>query len=1037
MEKVRNWRTFSLVVWLVLSIVTILTMPDLDQLVREKGQTSIPETAQSEVANDLLNQMEGDGEEAYQIIAVFNSGDEKALTDGQLEKIEDAIGDLKAQQSELGITNMLTHLDSEDVEAQLKSADGTTILTQLTISKEQGTISEVKDEIEAVVQLDNVDSYLTGNELVIEDFSQSTQDGIKKTEIIAVVFILVVLIIVFRSPVVPIVSLLLVGVSYVVSLGIIAHLVDQFNYPFSNFTQVFLVVILFGIGTDYNILLFTRFKEELAQKEDVLSAIAATYKTAGKTVIYSGVAVFIGFISLILAEFSLYQASSAVAIGVAVLILVLLTLNPFFMAVLGKKMFWPSKKFEGHADSKIWGTLSKISVLRPIVSLLFVGILCVPFVLHYSDAQSYNDLVEVADSYTSKQGINIIEEHFEPGFSSPATLVIQSEEPLNNAKSLQAIDEIVDKIAKTDGVAQVYSATRPTGEKINELYLNDQTNTLNEGIGTANDGVEQIHEGLSSAEEQVGQTDTSGLDNVQTLIDGTEEVKSGVNALGSAIQSLSDGIADGAVGAEQLETGLNDVSANMDVVANSMEQLQAGYTELQKGLQSFSDYFASIVSAIDGAQQGYEQIETALTSVLASHPELADDVNFQTSLGVASAGKQQLAALSGQLAELTPQYEAAMSSFEQANGSFAQVNAGFDQLQTGVTQLQTGSSELKAGLQAATDGSNQIASQTPKLESGLTQISGGQEQLLAGLTDLTAQMEELQSGLSESTDGLSEISTGLTDAQNYLSSLSESDASETFYIPEEQLQSEEFQEALNMYMSEDRTMTRMNIILEVNPYTKEAMEIVENLDKELQAAVSTSGLGEVQFALGGKSSQNVDLEEMASGDFTRTATIMLVGIGLVLVFITRSVTKPLLIIGALIAAYYTSLGMSELVTINLLDVEALGWNVAFFSFIMIVALGVDYSIFFMMRYRELDGHSTAAIVDAARHIGGVVISAAIILGGTFAALIPSGVVSLMEIATTVIIGLLLLSFVLLPIFIPAVLGIIDRLGRLGKKDKQE
>ena len=190
-------------------------------------------------------------------------------------------------------------------------------------------------------------------------------------------------------------------------------------------------------------------------------------------------------------------------------------------------------------------------------------------------------------------------------------------------------------------------------------------------------------------------------------------------------------------------------------------------------------------------------------------------------------------------------------------------------------------------------------------------------------------------------------------------------------------------------------------------------------------------------ALGGRTVQNVDLQEISSNDFLRTATIMLIGIGLVLIVITRSLLKPIFIIASLIVAYYTSVGMSELISSNLLQVDNLGWNVPFFSFIMIVALGVDHSIFLMMRYRELDGDSTKAIVNVARHIGGVVISAAIILGGTFAALIPSGVITLIEVATTVILGLFLLSFVMLPIFLPALLGLVDRLKRFGFKVKDK
>ncbi|MFJ6265849.1 MMPL family transporter [Lysinibacillus xylanilyticus] len=173
---------------------------------------------------------------------------------------------------------------------------------------------------------------------------------------------------------------------------------------------------------------------------------------------------------------------------------------------------------------------------------------------------------------------------------------------------------------------------------------------------------------------------------------------------------------------------------------------------------------------------------------------------------------------------------------------------------------------------------------------------------------------------------------------------------------------------------------------------------------------------------------------IASKDFTRTATIMLIGIGIILIIITRSLLKPFFIIASLVLTHFTALGMSEFLSTKILHVSELGWNVPFFSFIMIVALGVDYSIFLIMRYRELDGHSTQAFVDAARHIGGVIISAAIILGGTFAALIPSGIITLIEVAMTVILGLFLLSFVMLPIFIPALLSAVDRIRRIGIKN---
>jgi len=80
---------------------------------------------------------------------------------------------------------------------------------------------------------------------------------------------------------------------------------------------------------------------------------------------------------------------------------------------------------------------------------------------------------------------------------------------------------------------------------------------------------------------------------------------------------------------------------------------------------------------------------------------------------------------------------------------------------------------------------------------------------------------------------------------------------------------------------------------------------------------------------------------------------------------------------------------------------------------MLIALGVDYSIFLMTRYRELEGGSPSQrMLKACGIIGTVVVSAAIILGGTFAALIPSGIPTLIEVALAVIIGLLILVFIM-------------------------
>jgi len=1010
-------------------------MPNMDQLVREKGQISIPDSAQSEVAAKLMNEMQDKDKSSYDIITVFHSGNNEALSTAQLAQVESIIGQLKKDSSKLGILEMTTHLDHEAAEKQLASEDGTTILMQLSVSQDTGTITEIADRLNEVVDKDGIETYLTGTGLVLEDFVQSSQEGIQRTEVIAIVFILIVLIIVFRSPIVPLISLLSVGVSYFVSMGIVAQLVDHFNYPFSNFTQVFLVVILFGIGTDYNILLFTRFKEELSRSSNVLEAIKTTYKTAGKTVVYSGLAVFIGFITLLFAEFQVYRSSSAVAIGVAILILVLLTLNPFFMAIMGRKMFWPVKKFEGHSDSRLWALLSKFSVMRPIITLVIILALCIPIALSYSKVLSYNDLIEVEDHYRSKQGINVIEEHYSAGFSSPTSLVLKMDRELDNTLDLQVIDELATSLLNVDGVSNIFTVTRPEGEKIKELYISDQTSDLNSGLNEVSDGVNTINDGFKGVEDQLAGQDINDLDSIQELIDGTSTVQAGATQLGDVLKQLSDGIDSGATGAAELGTGLTALQTNIKELSTGVSSLYDGYSKLYSGLNLYGDQFTSIKQAINGTIEGYKQIEQSMNLLIEEQPELSNHASIQTTLAIAASAQLQLSELVAGLDQFSSQHVAAMSALATANESLLAVNGAFGLMKDGVTALIAGSDSLSKGLKEGSQGSAVLAGKSGELATGIGQINDGQREVLAKLTGLVEQMTELQSGLSESTNGLDQISEGLTEAQNYLNGLSGSSAAQKFYIPDDIIASDDFQQSMDMYMSDDRKYVTMNIVLSVNPYSKEAITIVQNVNKQLQSSIEGSILQDGEYALGGKSAQNVDLQQISSSDLNRTAVMMLIGIGIVLLFITRSLWSSLIIVASLLITYLVSLGLTELVTTEILKVEAVGWNVPFFGFIMIVALGVDYSIFLMMRYREVQHIEKDAILVAARNMGGVVISAAVILGGTFAALIPSGIYTLIEVAIMVIFGLMILSLIMLPAFMPAIMSLMGKASKRRSSEK--
>ncbi|HEX7555566.1 MAG TPA: MMPL family transporter, partial [Leptolinea sp.] len=246
----------------------------------------------------------------------------------------------------------------------------------------------------------------------------------------------------------------------------------------------------------------------------------------------------------------------------------------------------------------------------------------------------------------------------------------------------------------------------------------------------------------------------------------------------------------------------------------------------------------------------------------------------------------------------------------------------------------------------------------------------------------------------------------------------------TFYIPTDKIHETDFTRSMDNYLSVDRKSTKLLITLKVDPYSREGMAVVETISKVVSSFISNSTFRDSKWGVTGITQTNNDLKSMSSSDFTFSRIIMLVGIFIVLIFITRDIWMPIFVMISLIASYFLAMTVSGLIFRHVLGIGDLSWNVPFCSFVMIVTLGVDYSIFLIMRQKENeDMTETDSITQAAYKVGSVIISAGLILSGTFASMYPSGVDTLMEMAVTVIVGISMLCLVFLPVFIPTMISL--------------
>lgn len=1192
----------ALIAWIAILLIAVFSLPNVDALTRQHSEISLPKDVQSSIATNIESKWGHGQDNTYVVGVVFNKKHGK-LTSSDKEKIDDTIRFLKDNKKKLGIKSMMTPNDNYATKAQLISKDKTTEIVQLNIANDHSTVSNVNKALTKAVKTPGVRTYVTGVRILEDDFSASVQEGIKKTELITIFFIFIVLVIVFKSPIVPIISLLTVGVSFITSFSIVTNLVEKVNFPFSNFTQVFMVIVLFGIGTDYNILLYDKFKENLSKGMSNHEATNDALRKAGKTILYSGSSILIGFSALGLANFSIYRSAVGVAVGVAVLLVVLLTLNPFFMAVLGKKLFWPVKKFEGESNSKLWHALSKGSLTHPIIYLVVMAVAVLPFALFYSNNLNYDDADEISNSTPSKAGLLVLQDHFSIGTPEYSTLYIQSKDKLDNEKSLKEIDQIVKKIQADPDVKFASSVTEPNGKSIKRLYVDNQLGTVNSGVNTARNGLgtlsngsKQITNGAVQLQNGANQL-SNGTGRLQAganqLASGTTRLQNGAEALRSGTMRLATGagrlesgtlnlqqgavqlengtikLANGAaslqngtqslqVGTDQLANGLNQLNSqlNQKIPASSqqiktmkdkVQNLQAGLSKLnsvvqginlpdsstlaatqkagdnleasltnaastlskvsqsgqtmslngntqalvsalkaqglsdddankavntilpiiEKQIQSQSQgqskqALESVVADLQSASQSAKQIKSAsaaLSNISGMQQQLAElkavtsELSGQSSQ-FAQQTNSQIDGLTSQLNQIQTAVSASANGASQINSGAARLNsgagqlasglqagvAGSSQLANGAGQLANGAGQLNTGLQSGLNGTNQLANGIGQLNNGAGQLSSGIGQLNGGANQLANGAGQIASNNPKITAGIDKVNSGLGAGQEYLTGLADSAAGKTFYIPANMIHSSSFKPALDNYMSSDLKSTKIIIILKMNPASTEGAKKAHEISNMVKKSVKGTSLAGSTVAMGGQSEKIYDTQETASSDFLRTAIIMLVGIGIALIFVTRSVLQPMFILGTLVIAYLTSLSINQWIVKAVLGRSLLAWNTPFFSFIMIVALGVDYSIFLMMRYRELGevnpGWSTSQrMLEACDIIGTVVISAAIILGGTFAALIPSGVPTLIEVALCVDIGLLLLVF-LLPINMSAAMKITyEGLGR--KKNKEE
>lgn len=931
-------RWIIVLVWLALTVGLFAAaqagwLPNLTQIIRETEAKFIPADAESMQASAIANRINPNNKSRSNAVIVMNR--EGGLTDSDRQWLQSTVKQLNDNRDALEIVNVTSLFDIPEFAQKFESKDKSTLLTLIDFAKPdnspstQENLGKIRETLKTGIPT-GASAELTGSAPITTDFQKSSEDGLKKTELLTVVLVVVILLIVFRSPIAPLIPLFTIALSYMISRTFVGVAAD-IGMPVSSFTESFLIAVLFGAGTDYCILLIQRFREELSHGHDRVEALIITMRTVGKTVVFSASTVLIAFFLIGFAKFGMYQSAVGVSIGMLITLIAGLTLTPALMMILGPKMFWPVriKPGQGHGESKIWGKMARLSAKRPITVLLVTVLVTVPIVFLFHGQRSFDDIAEINPNSGSVIGFNTVKEKFGAGEVFPVTVTITSSKSMRTPEALAAIEASSAIVSKATHVAEVRSATRPLGQQIGELTVPDQLGKTTKAIGDVAGGVTQIADGFGQARAE--------------LIQGA-----------APLGELSGGLA----------------------------QMAQSSRDAQQGLRQVGGGLADIRQGLAGSQQGAAQAEQAaasmggdLAQLVEQHPELAQD----------------------------PAYQALLAKQQGLAGALPQLSGGLGSLAQGAGALTPAVTQIGAGLGQLADGQTQAAS-------GIGQLQAGLGKLDQGLGDGVA-------ALSQAADGLKQVG----DAQKQIADQAGKQIA-GWQIPADVIESADFKRSLEVYMSPDGKTTKLEIVLSSHPYSKEAMDGMDDLRNTIKQSFAGSAITDADVKLAGTTAQYHELDRISNDDFIRTGILVLIGIYIVLGLLLRSVLAPLYILLSLAFNYLITMGLVEFIFVELLGFPGLSWTVSFFVFLMVVALGVDYSIFLMARFKEeyRPGGVIPAMTKAMTTTGGVIISAAVIMGGTFAAFMYSGVNTLVQIGAGIVIGLGLYTTLFMGLVVPAI-----------------
>src|SRR5579884_3752688 len=349
-----------LVVVLAVAAVVIVSgaFPSLGSEVNNDNSAFLSPSAPSTKAADLAAPLLGTAGKSAQILIVATR--DTGLTPADYAAISrEAVlaGRVKNIQSVrvLGVSK-----DGQAVQLRVRAS-----LNRFDITAAKTVINDLQATFPTAGAPPGLGLHLAGQVATLVANQASSQRTGGRVQGFSILFIIVLLLVVFRSPLAALVTLLPSALALLISMRVIGQL-GASGLKISEITQVLLIVLLLGAGTDYGLFLVFRVREELRAGRSSHDAVRHALVRVGESISGSAATVILALLTLLFASFGFYRDLAVpLAVGMAVMLLLGLTLLPALLALLGKRVFWPAKIESGQQPEGAWGRVAGRIVRHP------------------------------------------------------------------------------------------------------------------------------------------------------------------------------------------------------------------------------------------------------------------------------------------------------------------------------------------------------------------------------------------------------------------------------------------------------------------------------------------------------------------------------------------------------------------------------------------------------------------------------------------------------------------------------------------------